>query len=104
MDDTHTEGKANLVDKLLSGGGYGISEYVFVLDKLEKSYLNRERTGRRSISKSSNDQAMFLTEQEVRSILLRFQDYGLTVISRGRGGTKITDLGRTALRILKEMN
>ncbi|MBU2514656.1 sigma 54-interacting transcriptional regulator [bacterium] len=95
--------KDDQVDKMLADNRYSASEYLFVLEILERAYANRERVGRRSLSKKSDELELFLTEQEIRGLIIKLQDYGMVIIKRGRGGTKITDLGRTALKRLKEM-
>ncbi|MCY6369160.1 sigma-54 interaction domain-containing protein [Clostridium ganghwense] len=78
-----------------------VDKYIFVLMELEKSYVNREPVGRRSIAKIAQLQGVFLSEQEIRRILIDLENYGMVEISKGRGGTKITQFG---LKALKEIN
>ncbi|SHI38386.1 PAS domain S-box-containing protein [Dethiosulfatibacter aminovorans DSM 17477] len=80
---------------------WNIDEIIFVLESLVKSYDRNERIGRRSISVMSKERGIYLSEQEVRSVLKKLQDYGLVVIKKGRGGTKVSDAGKTIFRMLK---
>ena len=88
------------IDRWLEDVGHTVSEYLFVLEALESAYQKRERIGRRRLALQSEAHALFLSEQEIRSILLKLQEYRMVVIKRGRGGTKITDLGKAAVRRL----
>lgn len=76
--------------------------YIFILEELEKSYMERKHIGRRSLEKLAEEKQLFLTEQEIRRILLKLKNYSMVEILKGRGGTKITELGRKTLRILKK--
>lgn len=67
--------------------------YVFVIDTLCKAKENRTLLGRKSISDKAWEQGMFLSEQEVRTILYDLNELGLAVVSRGRGGSRVTALG-----------
>lgn len=70
-----------------------INDYIFVLEKVNKAYLNKVRIGRRKIYEYAVAEGIFLTEQQVRSILLELQDYEFIKILSGRGGSMITDKG-----------
>ena len=70
-----------------------INDYIFVLDKVNKAYTNKERIGRRKIYEVAVSEGRFLTEQQIRSILLELQDYELIKVLSGRGGSIITDKG-----------
>jgi sigma-54 dependent transcriptional regulator, acetoin dehydrogenase operon transcriptional activator AcoR len=97
-----SETKTGLVEELLKDERHNLPEVIFVLESLDRAYINRERIGRRSLADKSSERGLFLTEQEIRSILLRLQHHQLVSIKKGRGGTKITDMGKTALEQLKE--
>ena len=70
-----------------------INDYIFVLEKVNEAYLNKLRIGRRKIYEYAVAEGIFLTEQQVRSILLELQDYEFIKILSGRGGSIITDKG-----------
>ncbi|MCY6959085.1 sigma-54 interaction domain-containing protein [Clostridium brassicae] len=74
-----------------------VDRYIFVLKELEKGYKNRESVGRRSIAKSAEIQGVFLSEQEIRRILVDLENYNMVEISKGRGGSKITQFGIKAI-------
>jgi len=76
--------------------------YVFVLDCLYTSYINKLRVGRRSILKLALEKEIILTEAQIRKILGKLELYGLAMLSNGKGGgTAITTLGVKALKLLK---
>ena len=68
-----------------------LKEYIFILDKLKDAYRSKERIGRRKLYQSALDENLFLTEQQIRSILLELQDFDLVKVLIGRGGTIITE-------------
>lgn len=74
-----------------------INDYIFVLRKVNEAYSNKVRIGRRKIYEYAVAEGIFLTEQQVRSILLELQDYEFIKILSGRGGSIITDKGRRFL-------
>ncbi|WP_195940096.1 sigma-54 interaction domain-containing protein [Romboutsia sp. 1001713B170131_170501_G6] len=74
-----------------------INDYIFVLRKVNEAYSNKVRIGRRKIYEYAVAEGIFLTEQQVRSILLELQDYEFIKILSGRGGSIITDKGRLFL-------
>lgn len=80
-----------------------IKNYVFVLSELNKAYENKCRMGRRSLEKIAKCKGLFLTEQEIRSILHNLEKNSLVIIGKGRSGTKITELGKKVLKKLKNL-
>jgi transcriptional regulator with PAS, ATPase and Fis domain len=78
-----------------------VDEYIFVLNQLSKSHKNRTTIGRKAISKASENANIFLTEQEVRNILTNLEKFKLVKILKGRGGSKITELGLRFLNKIK---
>ncbi|RDY26219.1 PAS domain-containing protein [Romboutsia weinsteinii] len=74
-----------------------INDYMFVLKKVNEAYINKERIGRRKIYEYAVTEGVFLTEQQIRSVLLELQDYEFIKILSGRGGSIITDKGRDFL-------
>ncbi|MFT5873292.1 MAG: transcriptional regulator with PAS, ATPase and Fis domain [Clostridium sp.] len=76
--------------------------YVTILKLLDKSYKEHTHLGRRSLSQIVSDKGVFLSEQEIRSIILKLESYGFVEIKKGRAGTKITETGQRALKQIKE--
>lgn len=77
-----------------------IDKYIFVMKELGKGYIKRSTVGRRSIAKYAELKGIFLSEQEIRKILIDLESYGMVEVSRGRGGTKITQFG---IKVLNEL-
>jgi transcriptional regulator with PAS, ATPase and Fis domain len=69
----------------------------FLLNEIFNASQKNSCIGRRSLSKIAYNNGIFLSEQEVRSILLELQDDGYIVIHKGRKGNTITSLGITQL-------
>lgn len=76
-------------------------EYLFVLNQLYTSHKNRTTIGRKAISKASENANIFLTEQEVRNILTNLEKFKMVRVLKGRGGSKITELGFSLLDKIK---
>ncbi len=89
-----------MVMQLIEDIGKDIRKYIFVLEELEKAYISDRRIGRRSIIKAAKEKGIFLTEQQVRKMLNKLNEYSLVNITQGRGGTVITEEGRSFLRYL----
>lgn len=89
-----------MIMELLEDMGKDIRKYIFVLEELEKAYISDKRVGRRSISRAAKEKGLFLTEQQVRRILNKLNEYSMVTITQGRGGTIITEEGRNFLRYL----
>lgn len=70
-----------------------ISEYLFVLEQLQKAYNLKQRIGRRKLYELALKEEVFLTEQQIRTILIELQELGYVKISTGRGGSTITSCG-----------
>ena len=69
-------------------------EYWFVLKMLYCSSENGETVGRERILEAARKEKLLLSQPAVRSILGIFREYGLARVGRGRGGSRITSLGR----------
>jgi len=87
--------------QLIEEMGKDIKKCIFVLEELEKAYINDRRLGRRSISKAAKERGILLTEQEVRRILSKLSEYSMVNITQGRSGTVISEEGRSFLRYIK---
>ncbi len=70
-----------------------LNKYYNILTVLKEAYKKGERLGRRSISEILMDRHIYITEQEVRTVLEELRLYKIVEIYRGRGGTKLTELG-----------
>ncbi|WP_326911352.1 sigma-54 interaction domain-containing protein [Sedimentibacter sp. MB31-C6] len=89
------------VELLEQLAGNGIEEYHFVLNKLYDGFINKINLGRLSIAEMAETNGIFLTQQEVRNILIDLSNLGLIKMTRGRGGSKINNRG---IKVLKELN
>ncbi|EQF25784.1 hypothetical protein [Clostridioides difficile] len=81
-----------------------LDEYIFILDNLKKAYDLKERIGRKSLCKIALEENRFLTEQQIRNMLLELQDFGLVDILVGRGGSIITSKGVEFLKNINRSN
>lgn len=95
------EDEAVIAAKLEKFAGNTIQEYMFVMEELARGYKERRGKGRRSIAKAAQQADIYLTEQEIRSILVKLEEQEIVRTSRGRGGSKITQQGLEILKILK---
>ena len=88
--------------EFLENTGGNLRKYIFVLEELKNAYINNKRIGRRSISEIARKKNIFISEQEVRTVLLNLERYKMAEINTGRGGTVITDFGIKALNYLSK--
>lgn len=70
-----------------------LNDYIFVLEKINQAYNLKQRIGRRKIYEYALEEQVFLTEQQIRSILLELQGFEFVKILAGRGGSIITKKG-----------
>lgn len=70
-----------------------LSEYIFILKQLYNAYNLKQRIGRRKLYDLAIENNIFLSEQQIRSILLELQELGFIQILTGRGGSVITECG-----------
>lgn len=70
-----------------------LRDYIFVLEKINNAYVLKQRIGRRKIYEYALAEKIFLTEQQIRSILIELQEFGFVKILSGRGGSVITEKG-----------
>jgi len=92
-----TERVTSQLDMLKEIADKNLDSYVFVLKQLEKGFRENKRLGRRSIYKECEGSNQFISEQEIRSILINLEKCGMVKILKGRGGTVITDAGINTL-------
>lgn len=88
------------LELLRETAGKTIDSHLFVLSQLEKGYRENKRLGRRSIYKECENNSLFISEQEIRTILMNLERCGLAKILKGRGGSVITETG---LKLLKSL-
>ncbi len=99
--DDFDEEEKTIIDRFLEYAGKNISRHIFVLEQLNDSYVNKKRLGRRSIYQLAKQKGIFISEQEIRRILLDLEKFLMVEISKGRSGTQITDFGMRVLNYLK---
>lgn len=95
--DVKEKGQFQLIKKSL---GSHEEDYKFILTQLYDASKKSNSIGRKAISKQAEKHGIFLTEQEVRGMLLQMDNLKLVKVSKGRGGTKITEKG---IRFLQEL-
>lgn len=79
--------------KKISNFKRDLRDYIFVLEKIKNAYDLKKRIGRRKIYEYALSEKIFLTEQQIRSILIELQEFGFVKILSGRGGSVITEKG-----------
>ena len=90
----------DFIVKFIETAGNNIRKYIFVLEELEKGYLSNKRLGRRSLCEIAKKKGIFISEQEIRTILINLEKFSMVEIFKGRSGTLITSFGRqTAKRL-----
>jgi len=72
-------------------------EAIKLLHLLGKAREQKKRMGRRSLVQAMEQQDMWVSEQEIRTIIKKLDELGLVEVSTGRGGTRITALGERVL-------
>ena len=91
----------DVIVEFLEIAGNNIRKYIFVLEELEKGYLSNKRLGRRSLCEIAKKKGIFISEQEIRTILINLEKFSMVEIYKGRSGTLITSFGRQILKHLK---
>ncbi len=101
--DDNISGKMDKGSLLLfiESAGKDIKKYMFVLEELNRAYMNRTRVGRRSLCKIAESKGIYIGEQEIRRIFSELERFSLVTINRGRSGTVITAEGRQMLDYLR---
>lgn len=96
------DAEGEILVKLKKFADHNRAGTIFVLSELEKAYLNRIRAGRRSIAQIALQNHLFISEQEIRNIFLNLENLGVIEISKGRGGTRLSEIGLKIIRHLKK--
>lgn len=100
-DQTLKEAEKESIEKFKQKIGNQFSKYMMVLEILESKYIEKKRIGRKGIAKTMNEYGIFITEQEVRGILINLENYSMVNIHKGRAGTEITEFGMKTINYLK---
>lgn len=95
--ETFNEQDLSLVARFIDRERQRLTRHRSVLELLAEKGGVREKIGRNGISKELERRGIFLSPQEVRTIVNTLQSYGLVHVMPGRGGTEIAPLGRQIL-------
>lgn len=68
----------------------------FILDELKAAHATNRRTGRRSLYEKAKEHCLFMSEREIRAVLVSLAGEGLVEIRTGKGGTVLTKAGLLA--------
>jgi len=101
--EVYDKEKEKFIETFIKDAGKNLPKYIFVLDKLEKAFLQNKRLGRRSILSIAKQNNIFLGEQEIRNILINLENHNMVEIFKGRGGSVITEQGKKILKYLKRV-
>ncbi|CAH2214887.1 sigma-54 interaction domain-containing protein [Tepidibacter aestuarii] len=82
-----------LLDKFREDVGKDEYKYIFILKELKEAYKNEKRLGRRSLHEKAKNKGIFISEQEIRLILINLEKFMMVDINKGRRGTNITKYG-----------
>src|SRR5690606_2369850 len=94
FDNRLISAEQNIIFEFLEQVGNNLKKYIFVLEELVKGNKNNQRLGRRTLSEIAKNKDVFISEQEIRTILLNLEKYKMAEIYKGRSGTVITEFGK----------
>lgn len=83
----------DIIIKFILKEGNKIDLYKMILEELEKAYNKKERIGRTKLMNIFEGYGMFYSEQEIRTCLIRLDNYGFILSKKGRIGSIITPSG-----------
>lgn len=95
--------KEEKINELFFENTKELDNHITILKLFDQSYKAHKRVGRRSLSQLALENGIYLSEQEIRGIILKLESYGFVEISKGRAGTKITEAGRHIVKQIKEI-
>lgn len=78
------------------------SDMLFLLDQLYQASKQQLPIGRERILQAAREQHHPLSQIEVRTLLKEMSEQGLVKISRGRGGSQLTAIGRSLWESLNQ--
>lgn len=90
-----------LLDKFREDIGRDEYKYIFILKELENGYKNEKRLGRRTLYYKAKNEGIFISEQEIRLILINLEKFMMVDINKGRRGTNITKYGIKVIEHLR---
>ncbi len=90
-----------IIIEFLETASDDLREYIFVLEELKKAYIDNRRLGRRSIHKKAKLNGIFLSEQEIRRMLIELEKLQMVKVNKGRAGTVITKEGLNILEYIR---
>ncbi|NYB74920.1 sigma 54-interacting transcriptional regulator [Sedimentibacter hydroxybenzoicus DSM 7310] len=100
FDNKLVSTEQNIIYEFLEQAGNNLKKYIFVLEELMSGGRNNQRLGRRTLSEIAKNKDIFISEQEIRTILLNLEKYKMAEIYKGRSGTVITEFGKKAYNYL----
>ncbi len=100
FDNKLVSSEQNIIYEFLEQAGTNLKKYIFVLEELIAGSKNNKRLGRRTLSEIAKNKGVFISEQEIRTILLNLENYKMAEINKGRSGTVITEFGKKAFSYL----
>jgi len=100
FDNKLVSTEQNIIYEFLEQAGNNLKKYIFVLEELMIGGKNNQRLGRRTLSEIAKSKGIFISEQEIRTILLNLEKYKMAEIYKGRSGTVITEFGKKAYNYL----
>lgn len=87
---------------LIELAGASLPEYCFILRVLYHPEKGAMGIGRRNLYKNAMEENLPLSDREIRAMLHDLQELGLVTISKGRGATRITLVGKQVFDELNE--
>lgn len=99
--EIHNRIEQRVLEDFKKDVGKNLPKYIFVLEELEKGFKESKRLGRRSILSLAQQEDIFISEQEIRNMLLYLEKCNLVEVFKGRGGTIITEYGKLILKEIK---
>lgn len=100
-EDILTHDEEKMAEEFLELADEKIDKYIFIMEELKKSYINKTRIGRRTLYKTAREKGFFISEQEARLILINLEKFLMAKVYKGRGGSVITEYGIRVLKYLK---
>jgi transcriptional regulator with PAS, ATPase and Fis domain len=73
-------------------------KYLYILEELDNCRESGIRAGRRSLSIKAKNRGLFISEKEMRRLLLELESKSLVRVYKGRSGTVISDKGKSILK------
>ena len=91
-----------IIERFIKENSHQADRILPVLSVLQATYRSSRKLGRKTVLLELEKSGIYLSEQEIRTIFQILAFYRLIRITRGRGGTCITDLGIKAYYYIME--